>query len=179
MMPTIAELIAHHGFDTDKATSHSYGPVYDRELASYRDRPGVRLLEIGVHAGGSIRLWRAYFDAAEIVGVDTYPPPVDLSPIATIAVGDAYTEAMAASLGDFDIIIDDGDHNLVSMLAVVRLYLPRLRPGGLMVIEDVQRPDWFDVLSAGILPWIHSEGIDLRHVRGRADDALFVVRRPA
>jgi hypothetical protein len=65
------------------------------------------------------------------------------------------------------------------MLAVIRLYLPRLNPGGLMVIEDVRRPDWFDRLAAAVPEGTYYQAVDLRGVRGLADDLLFVARKPA
>jgi Methyltransferase domain len=176
--PTIAEIVRRLGLDTDKTTAHSYGEFYDVALAPYR-RPPVRLLEIGVHAGGSIRLWHAYFERAEIVGVDIGTPPAGLSGIATIVRGDAYDEATATALGAFDVVIDDGPHALDSMLGLIRLYLPRLRPGGLMVIEDVQDPAWFAELEAAVPDGYPREAIDRRPVKGRYDDLLFVIRNPA
>jgi SAM-dependent methyltransferase len=144
-----------------------------------------------VDRGGSLRLWDAclnhpaniadYFHHfADIVGVD-----IDLSRaevgtawVADLICGDAYTEDMAARLGDFDIIIDDGPHTPESMLAVIRLYLPRLRPGGLMVIEDIQHPSWINVLASGVPEGFPIDWIDLRHVKGRYDDYLLVIRNP-
>lgn len=37
-----------------------YLSIYDKHLAPFRNKP-VRLLEIGVFKGGSMRLWRQYF----------------------------------------------------------------------------------------------------------------------
>lgn len=177
----IADLIERHGFPTDKCSVHSYGGFYDRELARFRDRP-IRLLEVGVDRGGSLRLWDAYFDhRAEIVGVD-----IDLSRIepgarriAALIRADAYTEAMAIGLGQYDIIIDDGPHTLASMLKLIRLYTPRLNPGGLMVIEDVQDWSWYSRLMDAVPDGYAWEAHDLRSVKHRYDDMLFVIRKPA
>lgn len=177
----ITELAERHGFATDKTTVHSYGEFYDRALEPYRGRP-IRLLEIGVDRGGSLRLWDAYFEGqADIVGVD-----IDLSRLeataewsACFARGDAYTAEMAGSLGDLDVIIDDGPHTLHSMLTLIDLYVPRLRPGGLMVIEDVQDWCWYESLMNAVPDGSRWEAHDLRHVKGRYDDMLFVIRAPA
>jgi hypothetical protein len=178
LKPTITRLVKRHKFDTDKATTvHSYGPWYDVALAPYRERP-IRLLEIGVQSGGSLRLWDAYFDAALIVGVDVNPPKDDLSGIATFVEGDAYTEAMADQLGDFDIIVDDGPHTLVSMMRLIRLYLPRLNPGGLMVIEDVQDVAWFDYLARAVPDGCRVETVDRRKIKKRYDDLILAIWKP-
>lgn len=176
----ITELVERHGFATDKTTVHSYGEFYDGALEPCRGRP-IRLLEIGVDRGGSLRLWDAYFEGqADIVGVD-----IDLSRLeataewsACFARGDAYTAEMAGSLGDFDVIIDDGPHTLRSQLDLIRLYTPRLKPGGLMVIEDVQDPAWLPRLDA-MVPGTHPrQAFDFRHIKGRYDDLLFVIGTP-
>ena len=86
-------------------------------LAAYQPfwpaRP-FTLLEIGVHTGGSMRLWRAWFPESVIVGLDH-----DISQTAPIEgvhlrEGDqsdpAVLEALVAEFGGFDVVIDDGSH---------------------------------------------------------------------
>lgn len=176
----IVELVETMGLLTDKTTCHSYGDFYDRELAPYLGHP-IRLLEIGVDRGGSLRLWDAYFErSADVVGVDVDLSRLELGAewVATVVRADAYDEATAAGLGEFDIIIDDGPHTLASMLAAIRLYPPKLRTGGLMVIEDVQDPSWLATLDAAVPEGYGREVVDLRPVKGRYDDLLFVIRAP-
>lgn len=180
-MSTLAEIVEQGDLPTDKTTCHSYESFYDAALEPYRGR-SIRLLEIGVNRGGSLRLWDAYFAGlAAIVGVDVNLDRVDQDArdCATLVQGDAYTEATVAAPGTFDIIIDDGPHTLESQLAAVRLYAPRLRPGGMLVIEDVQSPDWIAALAA-VVPFGRTwEAIDLEAETGVTDDRLFVVRRSA
>jgi cephalosporin hydroxylase len=177
----IAELIERMGLPTDKTTTHSYGEFYDRELAPYRGRP-IRLLEIGVDRGGSLRLWDAYFKGhAEIVGIDIDPSRVEPAAtwVADVLAGDAYKES-GMPLGDFDVIIDDGPHTLDSMLSLIRLYAPRLNSGGLMVIEDVQDFCWTGKLADEVSrhPGYRCRAADFRKSKGRYDDILFVIERP-
>src|SRR6185437_3735770 len=50
-----------------------YLSLYVKHLASFRGGP-VRLLEIGVWKGGSLRLWRRYFGPEAIIfGIDIDP----------------------------------------------------------------------------------------------------------
>lgn len=162
---------------TDKDTDHSYLEVYELLLARRRD--AQRVLEIGVLGGGSLLLWRAYFPAARIVGVDCRPCVSKVDRISVIT-GDAYAQPMVDALrkhGPFDVIIDDGSHRLDDMAYVAREYTQLLAPGGLLVLEDVQDPEWVprlvDAFPAELRPRVHV--IDRRHVKGRYDDLLVVL----
>ena len=53
-------------YDTDKAAHAHYLRNYEEHFRPLRDRD-VRLLELGVLKGGSLLLWRDYFDWANII----------------------------------------------------------------------------------------------------------------
>ena len=54
----------------DKDTRHNYTLTYDWLLSPYQTS-ATHVLEVGVKKGGSIKLWREFFNAgATIVGVD-------------------------------------------------------------------------------------------------------------
>ena len=102
-------------YDTDKIANR-YLERYDPILQPLVDRE-IRLLEIGVHNGGSLLLWRDYFRKGTIVGIDLELPnglaneeriqlfqgsqsdPAFLSEVARKIAPDG-----------FDIIIDDASH---------------------------------------------------------------------
>jgi len=168
---------------TDKNNIHDYiNGFYEEAFAPYQDRE-LKLLEIGVREGASLALWREYFPNGKIYGVDVCSQD-DLSPefrrmtrVEFISY-DAYSPEVYEKLPDFDIIIDDGPHTLDSMIKFIEHYLPKLLPGGLLIIEDVQDPAWFTAL-ANELPeslWGSYECVDLRSRKGRYDDLMFVVR---
>lgn len=139
--PTITDLAANFG--SDKHWFHRYSEVYDLVLDRHRPTTG-RILEIGVHHGESVRLWRDAFPAATIIGVDLDPPPGDIPGVELVA-GDAYTAEAIDLLDDgipFDIIIDDGAHTLDTMRFVVRRYLELLDDRGTLIIEDVLDEHW-------------------------------------
>src|SRR3954454_15159557 len=63
-------------FGTDKWGRHRYTPHYEKHLRHLRQR-SFALLEIGIggyarerQGGASLRMWKAYFPAAQIVGLD-------------------------------------------------------------------------------------------------------------
>lgn len=173
-MKTLEE-IARKYPKTDKfrndRSGHCYGAFYEEALKPYRKLP-ISLLEIGVKSGDSLRIWRSYFRKAEITGMDCCLKKKVRVNGARVIEQDAYDRRIAKLLGPFDIIIDDGPHELGSWKKLVKLYLPKVKPGGLLVIEDF----WANPSKLGLPDGVSHEVVDLRAVNGRRDDRLLVVR---
>jgi precorrin-6B methylase 2 len=154
---------------------------YDKEFARYQDKE-ISLLEIGIFGGASLVLWSKYFEKGNIIGIDiqdNVPDKYKNIDRVTHIIKDAYTYEVAESLGKFDIVIDDGPHTLDSMIQCIRLYLDKVNDGGILVIEDVQDVEWFDILKDNV-PEKYQNGIeciDIRENMGRWDDLLFVIRK--
>jgi cephalosporin hydroxylase len=190
---TVIQTFGINGFPhgTDKTTDHSYEQIYPDLLAPFRYAP-CTLLEIGVQSGGSLVLWQHYLRDATIYGIDRHYAVTHenrerlRSNPGQLFIGDAYTVAMLEHLEreaetPFDIIIDDGPHTLHSQQFVVRTYRQLLAPGGILVIEDIQDITHLDILTA-TLPERERGFVqmyDLRHVKGRYDDIVWVYRMPA
>lgn len=169
---------------TDKDTLHSYLPTYQVLFAPLRDK-ARHVLEVGVQRGGSIHMWHDFFTRAVITGVDVdaqAPAQVPDSPRVRVVVGDAYSAAALDVLSKttYDVLIDDGPHSLDSQCFFAREYAPLLAPGGVLVIEDVQDIRWIPALQAALPEHLqaHARTVDLRGVKGRYDDILFVVTSP-
>lgn len=130
-----------HGKVSDKW--EAYFPAYERHFGPFRNLP-ISLLEIGVQNGGSLEVWSDYFGQAEVfVGCDIDPACGQLrydDPRIRVVVGDAGTpetrERILACVDSFDVIIDDGSHLSHDIIAAFLSYYPRLRPGGVYVVED-------------------------------------------
>lgn len=134
---SLTELADH--FKTDKGTiKHNYTEVYEKYFSALRGKPGLKLMEIGVACGSSLKMWSRYFSDAQITGLDIRPECAQLCrnyPNIRIEIGNATQQAF----GDgWDIIIDDGSHVSADIADAFRLNWPRLRPGGLYVIEDLK-----------------------------------------
>ena len=97
---------------------HHYFEVYDQWFSGYRNRTDLRVMEIGVSRGGSLRMWRDYFHPdATIVGldIDANCKACEISDRGVfVEIGDqsdaSFLEHVTKKLGPFDIIIDDGGH---------------------------------------------------------------------
>ncbi len=130
------------GKDTDKESRHQYGAQYDFVFSkAFRDSVQT-VLELGVHQGGSLRLWEEYFPNASIVGVDINPDATEYaSERSTVVIADqADKDALDEALedGTFDVIIDDASHVFTKTRASYEILWGRVKNGGWYVIEDLE-----------------------------------------
>lgn len=137
-------------YDSDKVIS-GYLDIYDQLFEHLVQQP-IRLLEVGVYRGGSLRLWRDYFPNGQIVGVDLNIPE-DLKNEERIQVFQGSQDdgeflhrvASQAAPAGFDIIIDDASHlGSLSKQTFWHLFDQHLKPGGLYIIEDWGTGYWED-----------------------------------
>src|SRR3546814_18237346 len=99
-------------------------------LGPLRQKPGVKLLEIGVACGSSLKTWSRYFSDAEIIGADIRPDCSQLCrsyPNIRIEIGNATQQTFAR---DCDVIIDDGSHVSADIVDALRVNWPALKPDG-------------------------------------------------
>jgi hypothetical protein len=79
----------------------------------------------------------------------------------------------------FDFMLDDGPHTLESMKTFIRLYSQIIADNGILIIEDVQSIEIIENLinevPLHLKPYI--EIYDLRHIKNRYDDIVFVINR--
>jgi len=146
-------------YDSDKVANH-YLERYDPILEPWLQKKIV-LLELGVHRGGSLLLWRDYFPLGTIVGVDVRLPQ-GFQPAERIRVfeGSQADPPFLSRVADetapdgFDIIIDDASHvGAWTKIAFWHLFDNHLKPGGLYVIEDWGTGYWED--------WPDGKSLDL------------------
>lgn len=171
---TLAE--AARGKETDKFSGHSYLPFYDRMFAHLRQRSDS-VLEVGVAAGGSLRMWGEWFEHSPIVGIDIWPM-IPIGARFRLICGDAYTAEMEQRLYEhapYSVIIDDGPHTLASQKFFCANYPQYLVHDGFAVVEDVQTDAAIPELAASLPRGFDGAAVDLRHVANRADDLLFLI----
>ena len=96
--------------------------------------------------GGSLRMWKAFFPKAKIVGIDIHDKTQFSEPRIDIRVCDQTDAAMLRKLseeyGGFDIVIDDGSHLNAHVIETFGILFPLLRTPGIYTIEDVQTSYW-------------------------------------
>lgn len=110
----------------------------------FTGRTPKRILEIGVQGGGSLKIWHDFFPDAEIVGVDVDEAcKSQEGHNISVVIGDQASVKFLETLGNFDIIIDDGGHYMTQQQVSLKTLLTnQLNPGGLYVIEDLHTSYW-------------------------------------
>ena len=186
MRLTLTETILSKNLVTDKHSLHSYTDhFYETAFAEYRDKP-VQIVEIGFDQGGSLVLWAEWFSQATILGVDLEIRgncEIDCAryPGIQLALGNAYDIYSLHYFPDADIIIDDGSHHPDHQVWAVKHLATKVKPGGIFVIEDVLEDSTIESLKAATPFHLRDyiEIVDLRMIKGREDDLMFVIRVPA
>jgi predicted O-methyltransferase YrrM len=139
-----------------------YFDIYDRHFARFRHTPAT-VLEIGVYSGGSLEMWRDYFGpTATIIGVDIQPSVRAYEgPGTKIVIGDQgdamFWSSALADLPPIDIVIDDGSHQTEHQIVTLESVLPRMRPGGVYLCEDIHDDsNLFSPYVSGLMDQIHA-----------------------
>lgn len=143
--------------------------LYSEVFALFRDHQ-VRLLEIGVNTGNSLKIWKQYFMLADIWGLDINPECKKFEgDRVTVIIGDQTDRELLATLPSFDIIIDDGGHTMKQQQISFEVLYPKLNQEGWYFIEDLntsyggEEKEWYkgkstvaflkDLLDNVILPF--------------------------
>jgi 23S rRNA U2552 (ribose-2'-O)-methylase RlmE/FtsJ len=134
-------------YDTDKVSSGLLA-VYEQLWASRRGQR-VRLLEIGVARGGSLRFWADFFHPeSTLVGLDLELPAGEFPTQVKLLHGDQNDHKalgrIARALGPFDIVIDDGSHFTRETGSCFETLWPHVAVEGWYVIEDWAVGYWRD-----------------------------------
>ena len=111
-MPSILDTYRRGDYH-DMLKSECFLSRYDRIFAEIQtDAPNI--VELGVHSGGSLRLWRDTFPGGTIIGFDAKVPAGDLPSSCTLVQGSqgerADLERILTHADAIDIVIDDCSH---------------------------------------------------------------------
>jgi len=124
-------------------TCHNYTPTY-YEMFRGREDKVKRVIEVGINAGSSLRMWEEFFPNAEIYGLDINQRCLfDAGRIKCFFADQGSPESLKAAVQKiggtplFDLIIDDGSHEYTHQLVTANTLLPFVQTNGYYVIEDI------------------------------------------
>ena len=180
MLSKIYQDLCNQGLESDKGTAHSYIDFYEGLFYPYRHKH-ITLLEIGIQYGYSCALWSKYFDKAKIYGMD-----IERNQLYTEGYEFIHASATNYKARDyffekthFDIIIDDGSHQVNDQSESFLIYWHKLKSGGLYIIEDIYDVEGnIDRLSKTFHRYGAKHQIfDFRDKKNRIDDVLIVLKK--
>jgi hypothetical protein len=124
-----------------------YLDIYERYFSPFRNWP-INFLEIGIMHGGSLTLWEKYFgEQIRLFAVDINPECKAFEKDGVqIHIGSQedpnFLKSLSSSLPEMDIILDDGGHTMRQQLLTFELLFPKLKEGGLYIVEDTHTSYW-------------------------------------
>lgn len=128
---------------SDKERIHTYiSNFYNEKFKKFKDKK-IKILEIGVLQGHSLKLWEQYFPNAQIFGVDIqniieHSFGDRVKTIFNNAYSIDFIKKIEQDEGKFDIIIDDGPHTLETQLFFLTNYQSLLKDSNsIIILEDV------------------------------------------
>jgi hypothetical protein len=139
-------------YGSDKWGKHFYTTHYQNHFRKYRFK-SINLLEIGVGGeenplagGNSLRMWKKFFPFGKIYSIDIYDKSPQEESRIKIFKGSQVDEGVLTNIcnqvGEFDLIIDDGSHVNEHVIKSFEFLFPKLKEGGIYVIEDTQTSYW-------------------------------------
>ena len=130
-------------YNTDKSSlNHNYTDIYYRFFNENKDNI-KNVLELGIQFGGSLRMWRDYFQNATVYGIDIIPDyKFEEERIITLIGSQTDDNIIQTLPNNFDIIIDDGSHQSIHQIESFNLLFSKLRSGGMYVVEDASCSYW-------------------------------------
>tara|TARA_B110000259_G_scaffold122931_1_gene139412 strand:+ start:1525 stop:2334 length:810 start_codon:yes stop_codon:yes gene_type:complete len=118
-----------------------YFSNYEELFNNYKNK-NVTFVEIGVHNGGSLEVWRNYFSKeSRIIGIDLNPECKKFERKGVeIFIGNQsdpnFWNDFFNKVGNVDIILDDGGHTNLDQITTIVSTIDKINDKGLLLIED-------------------------------------------
>jgi len=130
-------------YGTGKSSEvHNFCEKYDKYLP-FKRYDKIKILEIGVLNGQSLKMWKDWYINCKIVGIDIdencKTHENDGNSI-FVEIGSQTDKSFLLNVtrkyGDFDLIIDDGSHINSNVIFSFEILFDQLKSGGVYVVED-------------------------------------------
>ncbi len=141
-------------FNVKNTKGHGYSKFYEDHLSKFKNK-SIKILEVGSFAGASAAAFSKYFPNAKVFCFDINISNFKFSSKNIKVYGlDIKNKKKVINLiqkifkenkfEKFDIIIDDGSHNLKDILFSLKILFNYLNSEGFYIIEDFKFPNYFD-----------------------------------
>ena len=155
------DFLFHH-YGSDKAnifkktnkSGHGFSHFYEKKFQDWKKKE-LNILEIGSYAGASAAAFIKYFEKAKVFCLDINISNFKYSSSKIEVFGAAIKNRKKVinifkkifiqnNFEKFDVIIDDGSHQLSDILYSLNFYFRYLKKDGIFVIEDYKHPNYYD-----------------------------------
>ena len=144
-------------YDTDKSSqrnnitnsrhSHPYTLFYDGLFRNKKDQP-LKIAELGILDGASLLMWKEYFTNSEIYGfeynhnlINHFKKKFNNERITLSHIDVQNKHSIVNAFSDlnilYDIIVEDTTHQFEDQIRVIENSFQYLKPGGILIIEDI------------------------------------------
>lgn len=117
-----------------------YAWVYEEVLTPFKDRD-IILVEIGLGSGGSLQVWKHFLGPkVKIYGLDIQAGAfyIEDQIVDNYFADQLDIESLnKVPIPAIDIFIDDASHICQGQINTFEVFFPRMRSGGLYIVEDV------------------------------------------
>ena len=150
-----------HEYGSDKANvfklnqqpGHGYSIYYEKKLEPYKNRD-LNILEIGSYAGASAAAFIKYLPKSKVYcfdvnisnfkykskNINVYGIDINNTKKIVKTLNKIFSEQ---NFNQFDLIIDDGSHNLSDILMSFKFFFKYVKNKGLFIIEDYKHPNYY------------------------------------
>ena len=137
-------------YGSDKSSQgHGYTKYYAQHLEPMRTS-SLHVLELGVREGWSMAMWHDYFENSQICGIDNDEEGLCPKSFSEDRISfergsqddSSFLNGVCDEHGPFDIIIDDCSHISPLTIQSFQILFPRLKSGGIYIIEDLHVCDY-------------------------------------
>ena len=150
-----------HEYGSDKANifkpiqkpGHGYSKYYEKKLEIYKNK-NLNILEIGSYAGASAAAFTKYLPKSKVYcfdvnisnfkykskNINVYGIDINNKKKILKTLNKIFLER---NFSQFDLIIDDGSHNLSDILISLKFFFKYVKNKGLYIIEDYKYPNYY------------------------------------
>ena len=156
---SLDELFYHYGsdkadiFKKTENKGHGYSKFYKQKLEKIKNKK-INILEIGSYAGASAAAFVKYLPESNIfcfdINISNFEYKSEKIHVFGLDINNQENTikilnkiANQFKIKEFDIIIDDGSHNLSDILIALNFFFQYLKKKGLYIIEDFKYPNYY------------------------------------
>ena len=159
-LKSLDELFHHYGsdkaeiFKKTNQQGHGFSNFYEKKLERFKNKK-INILEIGSYAGSSAAAFIKYLPNSQVfcfdINISNFKYKSKNIHVFGVDINNEkrIEKTLNKIFADhrfkkFDLIIDDGSHNLKDILIALKLFFKILQKESLYIIEDFKHPNYYE-----------------------------------